>query len=262
MKVLYYDGISDTEQTQQSCPTEQQFDFTPIRDKFFQLASRELTRNGYEFIVDKNNFSKDENNQSQNNTDNNTAISESSSSSIFTDRGDSVENSMSSFASDTPTNSTSTILDLLPPADTCTCLKITCLCGKVSPMTKITLNLPVKVTGELYKTLDFKQKVPELVNKLVTRHNGAIIAIYATTKGQFDLNIRSQNLELANIWAEDNFIFFEFATVGLTELTLSYALSDHFCEEKTCSQTDTHDIRVSWLPEKVSRSKRSWFIGS
>ena len=105
MKVLYYDGISDTEQTQQSCPTEQQFDFTPIRDKFFQLASRELTRNGYEFIVDKNNFSKDENNQSQNNTDNNTAISESSSSSIFTDRGDSVENSMSSFAANTPKNS-------------------------------------------------------------------------------------------------------------------------------------------------------------
>ena len=115
-------------------------------------------------------------------------------------------------------------------------------------MTKITIDLPVKITGEIFITLNFNQKVTELVNKLVSRHNGAIIAIYATTKGQFDLNIRSQNLELANIWAEDNFIYFEFATVGITELTVSYALSDHFCEEKTCSQTDTHDIRVSWLP--------------
>ena len=67
----------------------------------------------------------------------------------------------------------------------------------------------------------------------INRHNGAIIAIFATTKGQFYLNIRSQNLELANIWAEDNFIYFEFATIGVTELALSYALSDHFCEEKT-----------------------------
>ena len=262
MKVLYYDGISDTDQTQKSCPTEKQFDFTPIRDKFFQLASRELTKNGYEFIADKEDFSQDESNQSQNKTENNIVSESSSSSSIFTDRGDSVENSMSSFAADTPKNSSSTLLDLLPAADKCSCLKITCLCENVSPMTKITIDLPVKITGEIFITLNFNQKVPELVNKLVSRHNGAIIAIYATTKGQFDLNVLARNLELANMWDEDTYIYFEFKAVDVTKLLISYALSDHFCEESTCSLTDTHDIRISWLPGKaVSRSRRSWFFG-
>ena len=151
IQAVYYDGISEEKQESKIC-NEENFDLTPIRNKFYQLAVSELTKNGFDYQVDKVEFAEFKNNSSNFGSEKIIQRSKQENQMVNAMRGDQAEDNNR--------------LDYFPTIQ-CRCIVTKCNCEDVPPQTQLRINLPFEVIGDIYIRLDFGQIFPDSVNSKI-----------------------------------------------------------------------------------------------
>ena len=247
IRAIYYDGISEQAQEGKICD-EENFDLTPIRNKFYQLAASELTKNGFEYQVDKDEFADFKNNKTvkpdlaalvKSHSRNERVISLKSN--II---GDQAEN-MNPFE--------------VFPVNSCKCTITKCNCDRIKPQTQTVIKFPFKIKGDIYIRLDFGYKFPKAQNKHMEQFNDVAIGMINTEKGQYDSYLKSEGTyKLVELMIDENYVHTIIESKNITELIYAYALDDHFCTKNNCDQNTMMDIEITWELKK-DRRRRSFF---
>ena len=248
IQAVYYDGISEEKQEGTIC-NEKNFDLTPIRNKFYQLAVSELNKNGFEYKVDKEEFAKyrnDTNELGQANLLSHTKTSPEYNL-INSVRGDQAEdtNSLESF-----------------PTVKCKCIVTKCECIDVPPQTQLNITLPFKISGDIYIRLDFGQVFPDSTSSEVKQFTDLAIGIVKTAKGQFDSFVKSsESFKLIDLVIDEKFIHTILEVKDMKSLTYAYALDDHFCQRSKCDNNTKLDVEITWGLKTARKRKRRAFFG-
>ena len=251
IRAIYHDGISNQQQQGKIC-NEDNFDLTPIRNKFYQLAASELTRNGFEYQVDKTEFAEFQSNRTidphlRQLLNNNSK------------RGELLSMS-ENFRGDQAVSKAS-INEY--PSSVCQCFVTKCSCDHVRPKHQIQIKLPFHISGDIYIRLDLTQTFPEATNKQIEQFDGMAMGIVETEKGQFDSYVKSQEkFEIVEMNIDNNYIHTIMETEDMTEFIYVFALDDHFCDKNDCRQDATMNLEVTWTiinDNSLNRSKRTFF---
>ena len=252
VRAIYHDGISNEQQEGKICK-EENFDLTPIRNKFYKLAASELSRNGFEYQVDKTEFAEFRNNR--------TTVSHISHLIDHDSKSGELISLTSGIRGDQADDRTA--IDNYPTS-TCQCLISKCVCDNIKPKNRISIKLPFKISGDIYIRLDLKQSLPEATNKKIEQFDGLAMAIVQTNKGQFDSYVRSdQEFEIVEVTIDNNYIHTILETEDVAELIYVFALDNHFCDQNDCSKDNSMNLEVTWQTsssQTLTRRKRT-FLG-
>ena len=250
VNVIYTDGISDSGHI--SDCNGKNIDLSLVRKRFYTMAVKELSANGFDYKVDHGQFET-----------------------YATKAPTTAGTGLSIVSGDEENHS------LVPNEDTeCNCRDKAmyehqdCTCIKLRRHeTKLT-NLGSKISGSLYCTIDYNNVLP-MKSATHVQDGTTTIAFLQSDKGTISFLLKAnENLVIEDIMLEDLYAYIIVDAHGISQIEMSFDITGDYCTDNAC---DEYEFEITYSSdEKIQpsmqynrpthkqqsvRSKRSAFFG-